>query len=921
MNKLQLQVILAAVDKVTAPLKKMRGAGVNTQQALKETRASVKQLEQQTRQVQGYRNTARQLGLTSTQLKEARDNMARLAQEMNASTAPSKALTRSYAAAQRETVRLKTQQQQLAISQQRQRTALREAGIDTRNLSRHQHELTASLSRANDQLKQQKDRLAQVSAQQKKLSAARQRFSNSKALAGELKGKGATALATGAAGLYASASLLAPGMEYQTAQSKVQALTRLDANSPQLKALRDQARQLGADTSFTATDVSRGQAFLAMAGFTPNSIRAAMPAMLDLSKAGDVDLARTADISSNILSAFKMPADQMGKVADVLALTMTTSNVDLEMLAETMKYMGPIAKTAGMDLSEAAAAAGLLGNIGIQASNSGTALRAMLNRLAGPTKAAQAIFTELGVSTKDTNGDMRNIISVMTDVAKATEKMGSADRLSIYKTLFGEEAASGMNELISQAGSQGFAKYAKQLASESQGVAKQMAKVMTDNAQGDLDTLKSAFDDVRIQLFEGDSNEIRGLIKDITDVVRAVGSWVKANPALASTLLKGALAVSALAVAGGALTMTIGGLLGPFAMLRLSASVLGIQSMPMLSKGLGLFGTAATSMGSLLKGLVMGIRTLSIALLTTPMGWIVLGITALIAAGYLLITHWDTVKQYLLQFWEMIKPAFSAAWDFIKQLFGWTPLGMVINNWDSIKGYFATFWEQIKTVGSTAWDVIKQLFSWTPLGLFVGHFDEITSFLANLPERFTELGSHIIDGLITGIKSKFGALSDSLSETVNGSVDWVKNLLGIHSPSRVFAELGDYTMQGLSVGLDRSANAPLQSVANLSKTLKATTLSLGIASAPMVATANDTELTSANTPTTAPLTMVKARGANTGRDNKAPVYIDAGINAPITIQTQPGMDNRDILAMLRQELDRREQQQQAQLRTSLMDLE
>ena len=921
MNKLQLQVVLAAVDKITAPLKKMRGAGIDAQQALKETRASVKQLEQQTKQVQGYRNTARQLGLTSTQLKEARDNMARLAQEMNASTAPSKALTRSYAAAQRETVRLKTQQQQLAISQQRQRTALREAGIDTRNLSQHQRELTASLARANDQLKQQKDRLAQVSAQQKKLSAARQQFTNSKALAGELKGKGATALATGGAGLYAGAQLLAPGMEYQTAQSKVQALTRLDANSPQLKALRQQARQLGADTSFTATDVSRGQAFLAMAGFTPNSIRAAMPSMLDLPKAGDIALARTADISSNILSAFKMPADQMGKVADVLALTMTTSNVDLEMLSETMKYMGPIAKTAGMDLSQAAAAAGLLGNIGIQASNSGTALRAMLNRLAGPTKAAQEVFTQLGVSTKDANGDMRNIINVMTDVAKATEKMGSADRLATYKTLFGEEAASGMNELISQAGSQGFAKYAKQLATESQGVAKQMALVMTNNAQGDLDTLKSAFDDVRIQLFEGDSDNIRGLIKDITDVVRAVGGWIKANPALASGILKGVLAVSALAAAGGALTLTIGGLLGPFAMMRLSASVLGIQTMPLLSRGFSLVATGMTTMLGMFKGLILGLRTLTVAMLTTPMGWIVLGITALIAAGYLLITNWDTVKQYLLQFWDMVQPKFAAAWDFIKQLFNWSPMETITSAWDAVKGYFASFWEGVKTVGSTAWNVIKQLFNWSPLGLIVNHFDDITNFLLNLPQRFSEIGVHIIDGLIKGITSKLGELKDTIANVGSSAANWFKNVLGIHSPSRVFAEMGDYTMQGLSVGIDRSANAPLQSVNNLSKTLKATTLSLGIASAPMLANANDTELTAPSVQATPPLTMTKARGANNGGDSKAPVYIDAGINAPITIQAQPGMDNREILAMLQQELDRREQQQQARLRTSLMDLE
>ena len=87
-------------------------------------------------------------------------------------------------------------------------------------------------------------------------------------------------------------------------------------------------------------------------GFNPKQIKAAMPDMLDLAKASGVGLDQTADIASNILSAFKMEAAQMGRVSDTLALTMTTSNVDLNMLAETMKYMGPIANKAGMSLGE-----------------------------------------------------------------------------------------------------------------------------------------------------------------------------------------------------------------------------------------------------------------------------------------------------------------------------------------------------------------------------------------------------------------------------------------------------------------------------------------------------------------------------------------------------------------------------------------
>src|SRR5690606_18668719 len=99
---------------------------------------------------------------------------------------------------------------------------------------------------------------------------------------------------------------------------------------------------------------------------------------------------------SNILGGFRLDASQMGNVADILTKAFTTSNVSLESLGETMKYVGPVASTAGMGLEEAAAMAGLLGNVGIQSSNAGTTLRAMLSRLSAPASDARKAMKELG---------------------------------------------------------------------------------------------------------------------------------------------------------------------------------------------------------------------------------------------------------------------------------------------------------------------------------------------------------------------------------------------------------------------------------------------------------------------------------------------------------------------------------------------
>src|SRR5690606_24095082 len=102
--------------------------------------------------------------------------------------------------------------------------------------------------------------------------------------------------------------------------------------------LRQQARDLGASTQFTAGQAADAQGFLAMAGFKQQAIIAAMPGMLDLAKAGDTDLAATADIASNILSGLGMQASEMGRMGDVLTATFSNSNTNLQMLGETMKY-------------------------------------------------------------------------------------------------------------------------------------------------------------------------------------------------------------------------------------------------------------------------------------------------------------------------------------------------------------------------------------------------------------------------------------------------------------------------------------------------------------------------------------------------------------------------------------------------------
>ena len=624
---LRLEVVLAAIDKATKPIKSITQGSVGLARTLKTTRDTLKGLQSQQKDISSFKSLKGANEQTQQAMRASTDRVKALSRELANTSNPTKALNNEFKRAVRESQSLKQKHGEQQRQLQTLRGRLSDAGISTKNLSQHERDLRQKLVSTNQTLKQQEDRLKRVTDQQNRMAKAKASYEKSQRLAGSMAASGAAGLAAGSGVLYGTARMIQPGIEFDTTMSKVQALARLDREDEQLQALRDQARQLGATTMFSAGDAASGMAFLAMAGFTPEAIAAAMPGLLDMSKAGDVDLGRTADIASNILSGFKIDPAQMGMVADVLTKAFTTSNTTLEGLGDTMGYVGPIAAKAGMSLEEAAAMAGLLGNIGIQSSKAGTTLRAMLLRLSAPAGPAAKKMAELGISAKDSEGNIRSITEVLGETAQAIENMGSGEQLEALKAIFGEEPASGMAELIDQAGAGGITKYLD-IVKDYQGAAALTAKTMGDNLTGDLDELSSVIDDVRIEVFEQLNDELRSTTRTLSGLVGRFGAWAKANPATVATIIKVTIALAALVAAGGALTIMIASVIGPLAMIRYGMTMLGIQGAAIIPT---------------FKAIGMAVVGLGKAMLTTPLGLIV---AALVVGAILLVKHWDKVKAF-----------------------------------------------------------------------------------------------------------------------------------------------------------------------------------------------------------------------------------------------------------------------------------
>ncbi|MCG8531337.1 MAG: phage tail tape measure protein, partial [Desulfovibrionales bacterium] len=302
---------------------------------------------------------------------------------------------------------------------------------------------------------------------------------------------------------------------FEQSMAEVKAIS--GATAKDFASMNQRARQLGASTSFSASEVAGGMKYLAMAGFEANEVVAAMPGLLSMARAGATDLAMSSDIASDILSGFGLKAGEMNKVADVLTKTFTTSNTTLEGLGETMKYVAPVATKAGLGIEDMATMAGLLGNVGIKGSESGTALRAMILRLAAPTGEAATALANMGVEARDAEGNIRPMIDLLSEIAQESENMGSGEQLEMLKRIFGERPAASVAELIDKAGTQGITEYLKQIQA-SQGTAKKTAAIMDKTLFGSVKRLASAGEGLAIS-FGGQ------LIPTFTNVVDGA-AWV-----------------------------------------------------------------------------------------------------------------------------------------------------------------------------------------------------------------------------------------------------------------------------------------------------------------------------------------------------------------------------------------------------------
>ncbi|MDC7833871.1 Phage-related minor tail protein [Enterobacter hormaechei] len=670
-NNVRIEVLLNAVDRASRPLKAIQNASKSLAGDIRNSQTTLRDLNAQASRIDGFRKASAQLAVTGQSLNKAKQEAAALAVQFKNTEKPTKAQARAMEAAKKSAADLQLKYNGLRQSVQRQRTELAQAGINTRTLSADERRLKTSISETTAQLNRQREALARVSQQQAKLSRVKERYQAGKNMAGSMAAAGAAGTGIATAGTMAGVKLLMPGYSFAQKNSELQAVLGVDKQSPEMEALRKQARQLGDNTAASADDAASAQIIIAKSGGDADAIQAATPVTLNMALSNQRSMEENAALLTGMKSAFQLSNDQIAHIGDVLSMTMNKTAADFDGLSDALTYAAPVAKNAGVSIEQTAAMVGALHDAKITGSMAGTGSRAILSRLQAPTGKAFEAIKELGVKTSDDRGNTRPIFSILKEMQRSFEKnnLGTSQRGEYMKTIFGEEASSAAAVLMTAASTGKLDKLTAAFKA-SDGKTGELVKIMQDNLGGDFKEFQSAYEAVGTDLFDQQNDALRKLTQTATRYVLKLDGWITRNKSLATTIG---------VVAGGALALI--GVIGGIGLIAWPV-VMGINA---IIAAAGLLGTVFTVAG--------GAIVTAVGAISLP----VVAVAGAVVAGALLIRkYWEPISAFFSGVVEGLKAAFAP----VAEIF--SPLTPVFDSIiEKLRGVWQWFTDLIAPVKAT----------------------------------------------------------------------------------------------------------------------------------------------------------------------------------------------------------------------------
>nr|DAI35739.1 MAG TPA: minor tail protein [Caudoviricetes sp.] len=304
--------------------------------------------------------------------------------------------------------------------------------------------------------------------------------------------------------------------DFQQQMSTVAAIS--GASGSELDALTAKAKEMGANTAFSATEAAKAFEYMGMAGWKSSDMISGIAGIMNLAAASGEELGRVSDIVTDALTAFGLQASDSAHFADVLAQAATNSNTNVGMMGYTFKYVAPIAGTLGYSIEDVGVAIGLMASRGIKGEQAGTSLRKIFSSIASPADQAVQILDEWGISATDANGNVKPLLGTMKELRAQFKTLSKTEQLDRAYSLVGEEAKSGFLATMN-ASDADFDKLVESL-NNAEGAAQRIGKMRLDNLAGDMEQLGGAWETFQLSIMEGKGADglrsfIQGVSKDI----------------------------------------------------------------------------------------------------------------------------------------------------------------------------------------------------------------------------------------------------------------------------------------------------------------------------------------------------------------------------------------------------------------------
>ena len=583
--------------------------------------------------------------------------------------------------------------------------------------------------------------------------------------------------------------------DFDSAMSQVAAVS--GATGKDFDALRSKAREMGSKTKFSATEAAEAMNYMAMAGWKTEDMLGGIEGVMNLAAASGEDLATTSDIVTDALTAFGLSAKDSGHFADILAAASSNANTNVSMMGETFKYCAPIAGALGFSAEDTAEAIGLMANAGIKSSQAGTALRTIMNNLAGDVKISGKAIGDVTIATTNADGSMRDLSDILADCRSAFGNLTESEKAQAAESLVGKNAMSGFLALMN-AGEDDIEKLSSAI-DNCDGSAEKMAMTMQDNLAGQLTILKSQLQELAISFGDILMPAIRSIVSKLQGFVDKLNGMDEGTKRTIVTIALLVASIGPLLIIIGTTISKIGVAMQGFVKLANGVSKLKVA----IQGGTGVLGKLGAALGGVSAPVLAVVAVIAVLVAAFVHLWrtnegfrdAIIGtwnrikdtisgfcqgiVDRLNALGFQFTDIVDVLKTVWDGFCQILAPIFEGVFNHIANILS-TVTGVITGILDVFIGIFTGNWSQawtgVKEIFSSIWNGISSFFT-NILNVIKGVADVVLGwFGTSWNEVWTNIKT-FFEGIWNGIVSFFTGIWETIKNVVQTGIMLIGSIL------------------------------------------------------------------------------------------------------------------------------------------------